>query len=102
MEVSLVGYIFGWSCLWLEVGGRVLQGEAKKGQGQLKKVATDPKISILPLFGWRCLWLEGRGRVLQGEAKRDKDGWYVLYCIILFRLMLNASISIQSSTKVQM
>ena len=89
----------------MESRGRVLQGEAKKGQGQLKKVATEPKISILPLFGWRCLWLKGlwsdislvgyiflwrflwleeRGRVLQGEAKRDKNGWYVWYCIILF------------------
>ena len=73
LEVSLVGDIVGWRCLWLEVGGRVLQGEAKKGQGQLKKVATEPKISILPLFGWGCLWLEVGGRVLQGEARRDQD-----------------------------
>ena len=86
----MVGGVFGWRCLWLESRSRVLTGEAKKGKGHLKKVATEPKISILPLFGWRggagcckergkgenfglrCIFGKRRGRVLQG-GKRDKD-----------------------------
>ena len=44
MEASLVGDFFGWRYLWLESRSRVLTGEAKMGQDQYKKVATQPKI----------------------------------------------------------
>ena len=56
----------------------MLQGEAKKGQGQLKKVATEPKISILPLFGWRCLWLEVGEQSAARRGKRT-ELWFEVY-----------------------